>query len=261
MKVLVVDEEIPYPANSGKRIRTYNLLKHLAKSHDIHFVCRSHAGDGDTDPNGLRDVGIHPVIVDDPILKKSGVEFNLALMANLFSRYPYSVASHRSQKLQRTIHNLLINEGFDLIHCEWSPYAININPLWKGPRVVMAHNVEAMVWRRSFEVERQIPKKAYICFQWKKMESFERSALPLFDRVIAVSDEDRRVIEEYTPRDKTVVVENGVDVDYFKGGMPLQSPNPWSLPEPWTGDPMWMPCFSFWTKFGRPSGLPIRTRL
>ena len=31
MKVLVVDEEIPYPLNTGKRLRTFNLLQRLQK--------------------------------------------------------------------------------------------------------------------------------------------------------------------------------------------------------------------------------------
>lgn len=30
MQIAIVDEELPYPANSGKRIRTLNLLTRLA---------------------------------------------------------------------------------------------------------------------------------------------------------------------------------------------------------------------------------------
>jgi hypothetical protein len=39
LKVLVLDEEIPYPLDSGKRIRTFNLLERLARRHSITLLC------------------------------------------------------------------------------------------------------------------------------------------------------------------------------------------------------------------------------
>ena len=39
LKVLVLDEEIPFPLNSGKRIRTWNLLRNLCRQHSITFLC------------------------------------------------------------------------------------------------------------------------------------------------------------------------------------------------------------------------------
>ena len=38
MRVLFLDEEIPLPLNTGKRIRTYNLLKRLASGNDITYI-------------------------------------------------------------------------------------------------------------------------------------------------------------------------------------------------------------------------------
>ena len=35
MKVLMLTPYLPYPLVSGGQIRTYNLLKHLSKNHDI----------------------------------------------------------------------------------------------------------------------------------------------------------------------------------------------------------------------------------
>jgi sugar transferase (PEP-CTERM/EpsH1 system associated) len=215
MRVLAVDEEIPFPLNSGKRIRTFNLLKHLARRHEIVFVCRQHEGIGETDKQGFENAGIKAIIVPHQVCKKSGTGFYLALLGNLFSRFPYSVSSHYSVQLVAALQELVDGDRFDLIHCEWTPYAVNLRSLPSLPSVVVAHNVEAKIWHRSFQVEANPLKKGYIYLQWKKMEAFERDAFSYFTRVIAVSEEDRLSIAQTQPEDRVVVVENGVDTEYF----------------------------------------------
>ena len=39
MRVLVIDEWIPYPLDSGKKIRTFKLLTPLARQHEITYLC------------------------------------------------------------------------------------------------------------------------------------------------------------------------------------------------------------------------------
>jgi len=218
MRILVVDEEIPYPLNSGKRLRTFNLLKPLAARHEIHFLCRQHQGMEENYPlESLERIGIHPIIVDDPIRKKSGGKFYFALFVNIFSRLPYSVTSHCSSRMIKKIQQLENSLEFDLIHCEWTPYAINILDMFKRkPTLVDAHNVEALIWHRNFKIEGNLLKKAYIYLQWKKMEKFERDIFPKFSRCVAVSEQDASMISDMTMHAKVDVVSNGVDVEYFR---------------------------------------------
>ena len=215
MRVLVVDEELPFPLNSGKRIRTFNLLKHLASRHEIVFVCRQHEGTEGPHPQPFVDMGIQTIVVPHLIRKKSGPKFYLALIANLFSKFPYSASSHYSRRLMDAIKDLMSKSTFDLVVCEWTPYAINLRGCLSVPSVVVAHNVESEIWRRSFEVESHRLKRAYIYIQWKKMEQFERHALPRFTRIIALSDQDKTIISEWLSPERISLVSNGVDVNYF----------------------------------------------
>src|SRR5947208_10662205 len=66
LNVAVIDEELPYPANSGKRIRTLNLTLRLARRHRITYVCHRNADPGEATRAAafFRDHGIEPVIVD-----------------------------------------------------------------------------------------------------------------------------------------------------------------------------------------------------
>lgn len=222
MRVLVVDEEIPYPLNSGKRLRTFNLLKPLAARHDLTFVCRRHEHLEANTATALEAAGIRTEVVADPIPRKQGALFYLALLANLFSRYPYTVTSHYSSSLVHRIGNLCREKSFDLIHCEWTPYAINLQP-WLGnlPTLVDAHNIEAMIWRRNFQVESNLAKKAFIFFQWKKMAAFERRFFPKFSRCVAVSSQDAQCIAQWAGEDRVDVVANGVELSYFTRKEPL----------------------------------------
>ena len=90
LRVAVDDEELCYPLNSGKRIRTLNLLLPLARRHDI--TCLAYRG---ADPAETRDAtkflaaeGIRPVLVDRVLPAKSGPVFYARLLLNLFSRNP-----------------------------------------------------------------------------------------------------------------------------------------------------------------------------
>lgn len=67
MRVLVLDEWIPYPLISGKRLRSYHLLSRAAREHDLTYLCfadirptagvRSALGDGPKPAGGSTDRG------------------------------------------------------------------------------------------------------------------------------------------------------------------------------------------------------------
>src|SRR5437660_4800999 len=102
LHVAMVDEELPYPPTSGKRIRTLNLTLRLARRHRLTYLCHRNA-DADEAEAARRffaDQGIRTVVVERTIPPKSGPSFYARLAANLLSPLPYSVASHDSAALR-----------------------------------------------------------------------------------------------------------------------------------------------------------------
>lgn len=210
MKVLVVDEELPWPLNTGKRLRTYNLLLRMQREHELHLVCH---GEADTLP-GCPNVVVHSV--PSPVVEQHGAKFYAALFANLFSSDPYVVQRHSSEGMREVIAELVERQSFDLVHCEWTPYTVNLQSvLGTYPSVLSTHNVEALIWKRMWERESNPLKKGYIRIQWKKMEKYEAKAVHLYDKVMCVSDEDRQCIAEEFDCLHAIVVPNGVDERYF----------------------------------------------
>ena len=76
--------------------------------------------------------------------------------------------------------------------------------------------MESLIWQRYYETESSPLKRWYIGRQWRKFERFERRAFASAARTIAVSDEDAALARERFGADRVDVVENGVDVDYFR---------------------------------------------
>lgn len=218
MHIAILDEELPFPLNSGKRIRTFNLLRELAGRHRITYLCHRNADPKEASQaeRKFRDMGITPHVVERTIPLKSGFRFYSRLFANLFSSLPYSVATHRSAELRHAVEELSRTDPPDLWHCEWTPYAETLRePLGPTPIVVMAHNVESLIWQRFTESEANSLKRWYLRQQWKKFEAFEKWAYRQATRTIAVSEEDAHLIRNRFGATRVEVVDNGVDPDFF----------------------------------------------
>ena len=228
LRVAVVDEEIPYPPVTGKRLRTFKLLVRLARRHRITFLCHRNAdpAEAETAVMVFREHGIEPVAVERTVPPKAGLAFYGRLGANLLSSWPYTVASHHSRVLRKAVQAHAASEAVDLWHCEWTPYAEAVRGLTgKTPCLVMAHNVESLIWQRYHETETNPLKRWYIAKQWRNFERFERRAFGQANRVVAVSAEDAALMEERFGARNVAVVDNGVDTAYFQPHSGQRDPN------------------------------------
>jgi glycosyltransferase involved in cell wall biosynthesis len=223
MHVAVLDEELPYPLTSGKRIRTFNLLSRLASRHRVTMLCHQNpdAGEAAAADAAFRELGIETVVVDRAVPAKSGPAFYARLAGNLLSPLPYSVATHASPALADAVQTYARDNDVDVWHCEWTPYAEVLRDALGGELeetrwTVMAHNVESLIWQRYTEAEENTVKRWYIRRQWTKFERFEQWAYTRASVPIAVSHDDARMMRERFGVRRVEVIENGVDVDYFK---------------------------------------------
>src|SRR5262245_23314297 len=167
MRILVLDEEFPYPTNSGKRTRSFNLYKRLAARFQIRYI--GYGEDDSPAAAALRGAGIEPVAVRPSVPPKHGIAFYLRLLANLLSPLPYIVTSHYSEAYRDALLEQLTRFRPGLIICEWTPYAIFVRELSSVKKLISTHNVEADIWQRYYETEANWLKRWYIGKQWRKV--------------------------------------------------------------------------------------------
>ncbi len=218
LNVAIVDGDISYPATSGKRLRTLNLMLPLARRHNLTYICRGQAGSAEAvrATEFLADHGIQTVVVDHPVARKSGPLFYGRLAANLLSPLPYSVASHLSPLVRKSVNEFAERNRVDLWHCEWSAYAEALHPTRREPVVVSAPNVDTLIWQRYHENENQPLKRWYVKQQWRKFEAFERRVFQRATRVVAVTQDDAVILRDQFGVERVEVVANGVDRTYYE---------------------------------------------
>lgn len=211
LKVLVLDEEPPFPLDTGKRIRTWNLLRRLAGRHEISLLCHgwSHGEAGEA----VRAAGIclHTVA---PLEPQQGAKLYGRLFLNLFSRYPFSVTKHYTRRFREKLAWLLREQRFDLVHCEWTAYARYLDAVRGIPTLIASHNVESQIWYRRAQHSGTLVEKTFFGMQAHKMESFERYALRRVGAVTTVSEPDRGTVRGWGV-DSASLVENGVDYEWW----------------------------------------------
>src|SRR5438477_13190716 len=124
MHAVIVDADVSYPATSGKRLRTLHLMLRLAKRHRVTYIGRCDAAQPQAAEarQYLGDHGIEALFVDHPLPAKKGLTFYGRLAANLLSPLPYSVASHRSLPMRRTVEEYAAAHRVDVWQFEWLAY-------------------------------------------------------------------------------------------------------------------------------------------
>jgi len=211
-RVLVLDEEIPFPMDTGKRIRTVNLLQNLARDFRIDLLV--HANGATTQARqAVADLGLDVHVAESRLPEKRGPAFPFRLLRNLASPLPYSVASHLRSGYARRLEELLRTTNFDLVHCEWTPYAAYLFGT-RRPTVVSAHNIESHIWSRMARAEGNRARRSYIGMQAARMHRFETRVFSTFPFATAVSDADAAGIRDLGC-ESVQVVPNGVDTEYF----------------------------------------------
>ncbi len=211
-QVLVLDEEVPFPTNTGKKTRTLNLLTVLARDFEIEMVVHKNNATEDA-LAALRSRGIGVQVAPSKIPSKAGLGFPFRLARSLFSTFPYSVTSHYRPEYRELMRTKVASGGFALVHCEWTPYA-RYREAHSVPWVVAAHNVEHLIWERLAKNERLLPKREFLKVQARRMRRFESQVFSTIPYATAVSEGDAQTLRGFGCR-RVEVVPNGVDTEYF----------------------------------------------
>jgi sugar transferase (PEP-CTERM/EpsH1 system associated) len=216
LRILWLKTELLHPVDKGGKIRTYNMLKHLKREHHVTYLTLD---DGTAPTSAVPDATeyCHELIrVPHRTRPKFSLGFYGELLTNLFSPLPYFMKKYHSPAMQKTIEAALAKEEFDVLVCDFLQPSSNVPENIRVPTVLFQHNVESMIWKRHYEIQKNPLKKAYLYNQWRKTWNYEKSACRRFDLVVAVSAADEEQMRNEFNLKRAEAVPTGVDVDYFR---------------------------------------------
>jgi polysaccharide biosynthesis protein PslH len=236
MRILWLKTELLHPVDKGGKIRTYHVLRGLCSRMQVTYLCLDD-GRAAADARTRAAEYCHRLVTVpfDPAPKGS-LRFYADLARNLFSPLPYAVSRWRSRDLAQRIREHAAEA--DLVVCDFLAPSVNVPADLGRPLLLFQHNVEALIWRRHAEVSRSPLRRVYMREQWRRMERFEGRECRRYDRVLAVSDADRDLMQDAYGAIGVQVVPTGVDLDFF-------TPDPSAARDPhrivFTGSMDWMP--------------------
>lgn len=215
MKILWLKTELLHPVDKGGRIRTYQMLKELRKEHEITYLTLD---DGSAAPDA-RDLSneycSNLITVPHSVAPKFSPRFYAEIAGNLFSELPYFIAKYQSAAMRQKIEDVLAENAHDILVCDFLHPAINLPDEINIPTLLFQHNVEAMIWKRHYQVANNFGKRAYLRSQWHRAVAFEKQACSRFDAVVAVSKDDAEVFRSEYGHGRVFDIGTGVDTDYF----------------------------------------------
>ena len=212
MRILFITDYLPYPPISGDLIRVYNLVRRIAKQHEVSLVAVLWSPGDAESLSHLR--GFCHRVETGSLRWQHPLAYLPDLVRYAMAGKPFELRFLYSKELANTIKEMASSEDFDVAHIEQSRMALYLNALPKNghcKRVLAFQNIASDQYNRISSIERRPIKKLRALLYSRMMRHWEPSFAERFDHCIAVSEEDRRQLMKANPRLKIDLVPNGVD--------------------------------------------------
>ena len=161
-EILWLKADLLLPLDKGGKLRTWHLMRHLARRHEITYL--SFAGrdaDRRRSSTACARSRARVVTVPRPSAARARSRFYADAAAHLVDPLPYAVGQVPVARLPRAASTqLLARERFDLVVCDFLAPAVNLPERLPCPAVLFTHNVEAEIWRRHAETQATDPSRS-----------------------------------------------------------------------------------------------------
>jgi polysaccharide biosynthesis protein PslH len=216
MKILWVKPGKLLPLDTGGKLRTYNILRHLAASHQLTYLSYYN---GKKDELYEREVQKEiPGTVSVATGKEApkGARRQIDYLLRLSSPAPYAVSQFVDPQVKKLLREWIPQRRFDVAVCDFLSSTLNFPDRLETPTALFQHNVESILWKRKAEVESNWVERSVFRLEYSKMMRFEPEQTRRFHHVIAVSEADREAMSSMVDTSHISVVPTGVDLSKYQ---------------------------------------------
>lgn len=214
MKILWVKGGGLVPPDVGMRIRSYHLLRELAKRHQITLFTFYAAHDGD-EHQRLNTLFDRVICMPLEIPARRSIGEYASFVGQSFSRLPYSITKYCRPAVAAALRDAIEGARFDVAVCDFILPAAVFPWSLPCPKVVFTHNVETLIWRRHVGVARNPLWRLIAWREYRTMAAYETRYLAKADHILAVSEVDAEHFRQSFGAQAISVIPTGVDVEYF----------------------------------------------
>jgi len=216
VKILWVKPGKLLPLDTGGKLRTYNILRHLSAGHDVTYL--SYYG-GARDLDYEQNISQHlpgTVTVNSATADAAGFKRYLDYARWLPGRAPYSVTRFAAPQVQQILADWIPRRRFDVAVCDFLVSAFNFPEELATPTILFQHNVESLLWRRRARFEEKWLDRLIAKIESARMASYEPAQVRRFHHVLAVSDQDCLAMSGMVDPARISVIPTGVDLAKYR---------------------------------------------
>ena len=192
MEVLLLTQVLPYPPDSGPKVKTWNVLKYLAKRHEVTLVSFVR-GDQSAYVAHLRRYcrAVHTVP-----MKRSVVRDGLAMARSMLTGQPWMMVRDDRRAMRHLIDRLTAEQRFDVAHADQLNMGQYAQRAPNAFKILDAHNALWVLYRRLWETMSPGPRKWLLGRDWRLLKAYEGQLVREFDAVLAVTHNDKAALRE-----------------------------------------------------------------
>ncbi|MBN8226587.1 glycosyltransferase [Corallococcus macrosporus] len=218
-RVLAILPYVPLPSDTGGTLRTLELVRALASRFELDVFAVHRAGnDAEGFKRWLGELGVPASRLHLVDLPRVAPRETLNSTRAFLRGTPLTYVRFARQGLQDALRRVLAERGpFDIIHfdhlhmAQLLPLARKLNPA--AHMVIDEHNVESQLLARMAPLSSP-PLRAFLNWQFKRVERLERECVSQADTVLACSDVDAQQLRSLGAK-RVHVVPNGVKLPDF----------------------------------------------
>ncbi len=209
-RILFLTQVLPYPLDSGAKIRAYYVLRHLVSQHEVTLVSFVRADDR---PEHAAHLESFCRAVYTVPMQRSRLRDARALLVALFSGQSMVIVRDEIGKMRATLRRLVEEETFDIVHADqtsMAQYALYARSRTPDPErrqttrlVLDAHNALYRIPERMSAHGRNPLKRLAFRREARALARYEAQVYQRFDHVVFVADEDRQVLQKRMSKENT----------------------------------------------------------
>lgn len=218
-RLLLLAQTLPFPPDGGVHIRIFNVLKLLAQRYDVTMLCFTRRAERDAASvtagvAALREFA--EVAAFDIPQEHSWIRAIWDHLRSVVRQRAYVWYAYESRAMRAHLDALLKTQNFDVVQLESLDLARYLPMLADQSVVCVHHNVESALLAQRAALESRAPVRWYLRLQARLLQELEREWCARVKLNLAVSDEDRAVLQGIAPTARFATVPNGVDVETFR---------------------------------------------
>ncbi len=210
MKILMLVPFLPNTSMSGGQTRWYNIIKGLSKEHEITLFSLIK---DESEKKFIPELQKYCKKVEVFYRPKSPWSIKNVIKAEL-GFYPLVLIRNLSFKEKAEVKKELQREKYDLIHAE-AFYVMPHVPKTSVPVVLVEQTIEYMVYKHYVDSEVPFLLKPFYLLDVIKLRFWEIYYWKKASRLVAVSDEDKNVMQSLIPGTHVDIIPNGVDAQFY----------------------------------------------